>query len=130
MTEQTTPDTDEPEAAADDAIDVAEVADVDADAAEADADQPDADASGDDDADASGDDDADASADFDADAGGGDDDDDDEPARDPEAQAAVDEVTDHATRLAEPGEGQTASDFRTPPGIPDGLDPGEPDDRG
>ena len=125
MTDETTIDTDE--ASADDAIDVAEVADVDADAAaEADAEPPDA--SGDDDADASGDADADASADFDADAGG--DDDDDEPARDPEAQAAVDEVTDHATRLAEPDEGPVSSDFRTPPGIPDGLDPGDPTDRG
>jgi hypothetical protein len=128
MTEQTTVDTDEPQAAADEAIDVADVADVDADAAaEADAEPPDADASGEADADASGEADADASADLDADTG---DDDDHEPARDPEAQAAIDEVTAHATRLAEPGEGPVASDFRTPPGIPDGLDPGEPTDRG
>ena len=94
MTEQTTPETDEPEAAADEPIDVAEVADVDADA-------------------------------------GGDDDDDDEPARDPEAQAAVDEVTAHSTTLLDSAsEDPAAGEFRTPPGIPDGLDPGEPSQRG
>ena len=129
MTEQTTPEVDEAEAAADDAIDVSDV--VDTDSAEADAQPADAEASADDDAgaDASGDD-ADASADADADLSFDDDDDDDEPARDPEAQAAVDEVTDHSTRVADTGDGPVSSPFRTPPGIPGGLDPGTPDDRG
>jgi hypothetical protein len=41
-----------------------------------------------------------------------------EAARDPEAQAAVDEVTSHATKL-----GDAATGTRTPPGIPGGADP-------
>ncbi|MDX6678179.1 MAG: hypothetical protein QOE31_2231 [Solirubrobacteraceae bacterium] len=56
--------------------------------------------------------------------------DDDAPGRDPDAQAAVDEVTGgHSTRLKDPSEGSTKSDFRTPPGIPGGIDPGTLADR-
>ena len=106
---------DEPEA---EAIDVAEAA-AEADvaegepAAEADAaeEEPTAEA------------DADASAESD-------DDGDDVPARDPDDQAAVDDVTAHSTRVVDPdAEGPVTSGMRTPPGIPAGLDPGTLGDR-
>jgi hypothetical protein len=109
MTEQTPEETDEPEAAADDALDVSDVVEDDADA-----EPPDTEASAD-----SGDDAGDG--------GGGDD---DEPARDPDAQAAVDDVSDHSTKVRDSTSGDPAdSEFRTPPGIPGGLDPGTLADR-
>jgi hypothetical protein len=118
-------DSGEPEAAADDAIDVAEVADVDEDSAEepeaeVTAEEPEAEVAVDEPEAPAEEPEAAASDD----AGG-----DDQPARDPEAQAAVDEVTDHATRLGDTG-GVVKSPFRTPPGIPSGLDPGTPEERG
>ncbi len=87
---------------------MSEVADVDDAGAEADegADEPQADAS--------------ADADAGDDEGG-----DDMPTRDPDDQAGVDEVTDHATKLGDTiAGGPIESPFRTPPGIPGGLDPG------
>ena len=102
---------DEPEAEAIDAeVDAAEVDAVEADAAEDDAAEADA---------------ADADVEASAEA-----DEDDEPAREPDDQAAVDEVTAHTTRVVDPdAEGPVTSGFRTPPGIPAGLDPGTLADR-
>jgi hypothetical protein len=122
----------EPEAAADDAIDVSEVADVD----EAGSEQPDADAGAEEpQADAPADEGADepeADASADADAGGDDEGGDDNlPTRDPDDQAGVDAVTEHATKVGgTSADGPIESPFRTPPGIPGGLDPGTSEERG
>jgi hypothetical protein len=138
-------DSGEPEAAADDAVDVAEVADVDEASAEepeaeVTAEEPEAEVTAEEpeakvtaeepeaevtveepEAEVTAEEPEAAASD---EAGG-----DDQPARDPEAQAAVDEVTDHATKLGDTG-GVVKSPFRTPPGIPSGLDPGTPEERG
>ncbi len=46
---------------------------------------------------------------------------------DPEVQEYIGQDT---TVVHEGGLGGVASPFRTPPGIPSGLDPGKPDERG